>query len=96
MVFVLNKNKKPTNMCTEAQARILLSKGAAVVHKRYPFTIRLKTLSVESVTPCHIKIDPGSKTTGFAIVDDQSHVLFLAELTHRGDQIGRASCRERV
>ena len=42
MVFVLSKNKTPLAPTSEAKARILLKKGKAVVHKVYPFTIRLK------------------------------------------------------
>ncbi|MFJ1465869.1 RRXRR domain-containing protein, partial [Clostridioides difficile] len=44
MVFVLNKNKKPLTPCHFAVARKLLKQGKAVVHKQFPFTIRLKEL----------------------------------------------------
>jgi 5-methylcytosine-specific restriction endonuclease McrA len=49
-------------------------------------------LKVEIVNPVvadlRIKLDPGSKTTGIAIVDDSSgKVLFAAELSHRGSAI---------
>ncbi|MCH4889578.1 HNH endonuclease, partial [Acidaminobacter sp. JC074] len=50
MVFVLNKNKTPLNPCHPAKARWLLNKGYAVVHKREPFTIRLKQLIVDPET----------------------------------------------
>ncbi len=40
------------------------------------------------VEPLRIKIDPGSKTTGLAIVNDASgEVVFAAELAHRGQTI---------
>lgn len=42
MVFVLDKSKKPLDMITNAEARILLKNKQAVVDKVYPFTIRLK------------------------------------------------------
>jgi len=42
MVFVLSRNKTPLAPTREAKARILLKEGKAVVHKVYPFTIRLK------------------------------------------------------
>src|SRR5579859_7965952 len=39
-------------------------------------------------TPLRIKIDPGSKTTGLALVNDATgQVVFAAELTHRGQDI---------
>ena len=40
MVFVLDKSKKPLDMITNAEARILIRKKLAVIHKVYPFTIR--------------------------------------------------------
>ncbi|GAA3898811.1 hypothetical protein GCM10022228_06780 [Halomonas cibimaris] len=39
-VFVLDKGKQPLMPCSEKRARLLLERGRAVVHKRYPFTIR--------------------------------------------------------
>jgi 5-methylcytosine-specific restriction endonuclease McrA len=59
---------------------------------RYPFTIVLKA-SVEQpeVHPLRLKLDPGSRTTGIALVDDQSgQVVFAAELSHRGKEIKEA------
>ncbi len=88
-VFVLDTNKQPLNPVHPGRARILLSSGKAAVWKRYPFTIILKW-AVESpmVEPLRIKIDPGSKTTGLAIVNDASgEVVFAAELAHRGQTI---------
>jgi RRXRR protein len=43
-VFVLDRRKKPLMPCSEKRARLLLTRGRAVVHRRYPFTIRLKDL----------------------------------------------------
>jgi hypothetical protein len=39
-VFVLDKRKKPPMPCSEKRARLLLTRGRAVVHRRYPFTTR--------------------------------------------------------
>ena len=99
-VFVLDKRKKPLMPCSEKRARLLLERKKAVVHKISPFTIRLKDRIGGEVQPVRIKLDPGSRTTGIALVRDEStmspetgktettaHVLFLAELTHRGGQI---------
>ena len=85
MVFVLDKSKKPLNMISHAKARILLKNRLAVVHKIYPFTIRLKDNScVNNDRAYTVKIDPGSRTTGIAITDDKNAVVMLAELEHRG------------
>ena len=87
-VFVLDKNKKPLDPCHPARARKLLNSGQAKVFRRYPFTIIMLQLEVEKcVTHSHrLKIDPGAKTTGIAILQD-SRVVWAAELTHRGFQI---------
>lgn len=90
MVFVLSSDGQPLDPCHEARARKLLKTGRAAIWKRYPFTIRLKDRTVaESVTLAHrLKIDPGSVTTGLAIVQEGTkRVVFAAELTHRGKQI---------
>ena len=90
MVLVVDKHKKPCNTISEAYARRLLFKKQAVIHKRFPFTIRLKNdnavLKDRSYT---VKIDPGSRTTGVAVVDDKDSVVMLAELEHRGHVIKR-------
>ena len=88
MVFVLNKSKKPLDMISHAKARILLKNRLAVVHKIYPFTIRLKDNSCVSKDKTYtVKLDPGSKTTGVAITDNKDSVVMLAEIEHRGHLI---------
>lgn len=83
-VFVISQDKKPLNTCHPAKARKLLSSGIAAVWKRYPFTIILKKeVQLATVAEHRLKIDPGSKTTGLAIVEG-NRVVFAAELTHRG------------
>jgi len=90
-VFVLDKNRKPLDPTGPAKARKLLKLGRAKVLRRYPFTIVMEDLEVENcVTHDHqLKIDPGAKTTGFAIVQND-RVIWGAELTHRGFQIREA------
>ncbi len=66
-VFVLDKRKRPLMPCTEKRARLLLERGRAVVHKIYPFTIRLKDRIGGSIQPLILKLDPGSKTAGMAL-----------------------------
>ncbi|AOY84230.1 MAG: HNH endonuclease [Moorea sp. SIO1G6] len=92
-VFVLDKDKQPLEPCHPARARELLKKRRAKVFKRYPFTIILLDRTVNnSVThPYRIKIDPGSKTTGIAIVQESTgRVTNALEIYHRGLQIKNA------
>jgi len=89
-VFVLDKNLKPLDPCHQARARELLDKGRAKVFRRYPFTIVLQDRVFEaSVTHSHrIKIDPGSKVTGIAVVqEERGRVTNALEVSHRGQQI---------
>ena len=88
MVFVLDKSKKPLDMITNAEARILIRKKLAVIHKIYPFTIRLRDNSCVGRDKAYtVKLDPGSRTTGIAIIDDKDSVVILAEIEHRGHLI---------
>lgn len=42
----------------------------------------------QEIHPLRIKIDPGSKTTGLAVINDKTgEVIWAGELTHRGDKI---------
>jgi len=85
-VFVLDINRKPLTPCKPSLARKLLTVGKAKVFKLYPFTILLKKEVTEDPQPVTLKIDPGSKVTGFALLLD-SNLLWVAELTHRGQAI---------
>lgn len=74
--------------CSEKRARQLLQRGRAVVHRMAPFTIRLKdrTSNQLAFQPLRVKFDPGSKTTGVAILLDGakgSKVLFFGEIVHK-------------
>jgi 5-methylcytosine-specific restriction endonuclease McrA len=88
-VIVLDMNKQPLNPVHPARARQLLTQGKAAVFRRYPFTIILKrVVLLAQPQPLRVKIDPGSKTTGLAVVNDATgHVVWAAELSHRGQQI---------
>ena len=86
-VFVLDTNKQPLKPCTPGMARSLLKAGKAAVFRQYPFTLILK----KSVQPkedeqYQLKLDPGSKTTGISILQDNK-LIWAAELTHRSQQI---------
>ncbi|NET63185.1 MAG: hypothetical protein F6K63_01725 [Moorea sp. SIO1G6] len=67
-VFVIDTNKQPLNPISPKKARRLLDKGKAAVFRISPFTIILKTaVNNSTISPCQIKIDPGSKVTGFGL-----------------------------
>lgn len=91
--FVLDTNKRPLDPVHPAMARKLLSNGEAAVFRRYPFTIILKR-GVDTPTQSmalgpasyEIKLDPGSKTTGIALLKGEK-LIFVAELNHRGQAI---------
>ncbi|MHC5822883.1 MAG: RNA-guided endonuclease IscB, partial [Nostoc sp.] len=86
-VFVIDTNFQPLDPVPPGQARRLLNLGQAAVYRRYPFTIILKyAVSNQDLKPYQLKIDPGSRTTGLAIVADEK-VIWGAELSHRGQQI---------
>jgi 5-methylcytosine-specific restriction endonuclease McrA len=97
-VFVLDTNKQPLAPTHPARARVLLTSGKAAVYRHYPFTIILKrAVEQVEVQPLRVKIDPGSKTTGLAIVNDGSgEVVFAAELWHRGQEIKKSLDRRRA
>lgn len=91
-VFVVDTNKQPLAPVSPGHARLLLKQGRAAVWRRYPFTLMLKYAVAASVPPpLRLKIDPGSKTTGLALVNDESGaVVFAADLAHRGQQIKKS------
>ncbi|MFS8119958.1 MAG: RNA-guided endonuclease IscB [Microcoleus sp.] len=91
--FVIDSNKQPLSPCHPSVARKLLASGLAAVFRRYPFTIIIKKEIITTPQPIEIKIDPGSKTTGIALVQGDK-VIFGAELTHRGQAI-KASLESR-
>jgi 5-methylcytosine-specific restriction endonuclease McrA len=109
-VFVVDTDKCPLMPCTPRRARLLLNRGKAAVFRRYPFTLILKPCvpvrtqlslmfeprperSIDSTL--RLKIDPGSKTTGMAIVNDVTgEIVWAGELTHRGQRI-KATLLER-
>jgi 5-methylcytosine-specific restriction endonuclease McrA len=91
-VFVLDHNKQPLMPCHPARARKLLKKGKAAVYRRYPFTIIMTHRIGGDLQPIEIKFDPGSRTTGIALVghfDRGSEVIWAGNLNHRGLQIKR-------
>ncbi len=77
-VFVIDTDKRPLDPVHPGQARRLLSLGKAAVFRRYPFTIILKESRPEQpVNEYVVKIDPGSKVTGIALLQ-RKNVLWAA------------------
>jgi 5-methylcytosine-specific restriction endonuclease McrA len=85
-VLVVDTNRKPLNPCTPGVARSLLKAKKAKVFRRYPFTIILNQAVENKPKPMQLKLDPGSKTTGIALLQEEK-VVWAGELTHRGQQI---------
>jgi 5-methylcytosine-specific restriction endonuclease McrA len=85
-VFVLDADKRPLDPVHPAQVRQLLRNKKAAVYRQFPFTLILKESRSESpVSPLRLKIDPGAKFTGIALVNDSTgEIVFAAELKHRG------------
>lgn len=80
--------------CHPARARQMLREGRAVIHRTTPMVIRLKDRTDGDTQAVRLKFDPGSKTTGIALVRQTPSadlaVLNLMELAHRGHQISEA------
>lgn len=88
--------------CTEKRARLLLDRGRARVHQVVPFVIRMKDLKAKNCAfqELRVKLDPGSKTTGIALVRETSDkgvaVVNLFDLVHRSRQISEALTARRA
>ncbi len=93
-VFVISSTKKPLMPCRPARARKLLTAGRAAVYRLHPFTIILLDREDGETQPLEVKVDPGSKTTGIALVghfeQQGAVVLWGANLNHRGQAIKNA------
>ena len=98
-VFVLDKRKRPLMPCSEKRARLLLARGRAVMVRVHPFTIRLKDRIGGEMQALRLKLDPGGKTTGLALVREaeggEQHVCWLGEIAHRGQAIRDALLQRR-
>lgn len=97
-VAVLDRNKQPLMPCSEKRARQLLERGRARVHRLVPFAIRLvdRTVADSTFQPVRLKLDPGSRATGAAVVreaQNEAEVQHLAEIQHRTDISERICAR---
>lgn len=98
-VFVVDTNKQQMDPVHPAEARLLLKQQKAAIFRQYPFTLILKEPQPTEhmkPEPLRLKIDPGSKTTGIAIIKESGEVVFAMELTHRGQRIKKQLESRRV
>src|SRR6266699_3887856 len=96
-VLVVDAQRQPLHPCTPARARLLLKQRKAAVLRRFPFVLILQESKPETLCQeLRVKIDPGSKTTGVAVVNDGTgEVLWAAELVHRGQEVREALAKRR-
>jgi 5-methylcytosine-specific restriction endonuclease McrA len=87
-VPVVDTNHKTVGLFHPAYIRKALKAGQVAILRRFPFTVITKGVTPETYTaPAYrLKLDPGAKTTGIAILNG-AHVVWAAELTHRGNAI---------
>ena len=87
-VFVLDKNKEPLMPTKPSRARRLLKAKKAKIYRLQPFTIILTKRAGGELQEVELKIDPGSKGTGIALVAHFKKrgavLLWSATLNHRG------------
>ncbi|MCV3217512.1 RNA-guided endonuclease IscB [Plectonema radiosum NIES-515] len=87
-VFLIDANKTPMNPIHPAHAKKLLNAGKAAVFRRYPFVLIMNRVVENIVTyPITLKIDPGSKFTGIALINNLDQSIWGMELQHRGAAI---------
>ena len=90
-VFVIDSEKNPLMPTSSARARKLLKAEKAAVFRYNPFTIIMKERVGGDVQNVQFKVDPGSKTSGIALVSETDTrgkiALWGANLTHRGGAI---------
>ena len=96
-VGVLDTGKAPQPPVHPAAARRMLRDGQAAVYRKHPFTIILKTAADTQPETLRLKLDPGSRTTGLAVVNDRrQEILWAGELKHRGPEIKAALDKRRA
>ena len=97
-VLVLFADGSEAMPCHPARARQLLDAGKAAVYRCRPFTIILTERSGGDTQEISLQVDPGSQTTGIALVghfQEGNRLIWAANLGHRGDQIKEALRKRR-
>lgn len=97
-VLVLFADGSEAMPCHSARARHLLDAGKAAVYRYRPFTIILTDREDGETQDVSLQVDPGSQTTGLALVghfQEGNRLIWAANLGHRGDQIKEALRKRR-
>jgi 5-methylcytosine-specific restriction endonuclease McrA len=97
-VLVLFADGSEAMPCHPARARQLLDADKAAVYRYQPFTIILTGREEGETQNVECKVDPGSQTTGLALVANFKagrRLVWAANLEHRGDQIKEALRKRR-
>ncbi len=97
-ILVVDQERRPLMPCTPARARMLLKSRKAAILRRFPLVLILKEARPAAVVePLRVKLDPGAKTSGIAVVNDcTGEVIWAAELTHRSQEIREALTKRRA
>lgn len=99
-VLVLDHQRQPLMPCSVARARLLLASGRAAILRRYPLVIILKKVVTGAATqPVRLSVDPGSNTTGIALMATTGlgeRVVWAAHLQHRSLLVMRLLARRRA
>lgn len=85
--------------CHPGRARELLKKGKAALFRLYPYTIILLSREGGKEQPVDLKIDPGSKTTGIALIGEFKKgisAIWAAHLQHKGEAIKQSLLSRRA
>ena len=89
-VLTLDTRRQAILPCKSSVARRLLNSGKASVFRRFPFTIILhKEVEISTNKKLTLKIDPGSKFTGIALLEGND-VIWMLEIQHRGSLISKS------
>ena len=92
-VLVLDTHRNPLMPCHPARARKLLHSGRASVFRKQPFTIIIHNRVGGDTQKTELRVDPGSKVTGCALVvsgEKGDRCAFALEIGHRSEQIKQA------
>lgn len=98
MIIALDKYKRPLGFLTERRCRILMERKRAVLYRVFPTVVILMDVDARTIPDLpsfRIKIDPGSKYTGIAIIrNDTDEFVYAMQIEHRGDAV-RAALNKR-
>ncbi len=72
-ILIVDQQRRPLMPTTPARARLLLTQKKAAILRRFPLVLILTDARPDAVVePVRVKLDPGSKTSGIAVVNDRA------------------------